>query len=220
MSNPHDILNPDAAEMRLSEANHRIANSLSAIAGIVRLQANDDARVQQLRSPQEVKRFLNEVGSRIDTASVLHRLLSTSVLASSLDLSAYLLSVAKTVVATNGARDSVSVIYELGAQCRIDSDDALALGLIVGELITNSLKYAHPTGVRGQILFSCRTEENDVVIEVADDGVGLPQGLDFSTATSLGLRLIRNLCAQIGAEFSLTDEGLGARAIVRMPLGV
>ena len=195
-----------------AEANHRIANSLAAIAGIVRLEASDPKRVQHLRSPSEVRNFLAEISLRIDTAAELHRLLALSDHGSDIDLSNYLLKIVGSVVAANAFANGAEIDHCLGENCALPSDQALAVGLIVAELVTNSLKYAHPAGVRGKISVRCEPVADGLTIEVADDGVGLPEGFDPETAPSLGFRLMRALSRQLGANLTFdSDMGLTAR---------
>ena len=193
----------------VSEANHRIANSLAAIAGIVRLEASDPQRVQHLRSPAEVRNFLAEIGLRIENAAQLHRLLAESDHGSEVDLSDFLLKIAGLILASNAWSGRVTLDHDLTAGCAVPSNQALAIGLIVAELMTNSLKYAHPAGVGGKISLTCAPAHGGAAITVADDGVGLPEGFDTEAAASLGFRLMRALSRQLKAKMAFDHDELG-----------
>ncbi len=196
----------------IAEANHRIANNLAMIAGLARLQAGniwgDEARF----TGGEVRLMLQEFGGRVDAVARLHRLLANPGQPTSIDLGDYLRSVAEAVVATVSGVGKVDLRVEAEDGCLISSKRALSLGLIVGELVTNAIKYAHPTKIAGQISVSCRKGgDGRILVEVSDDGVGLPDGLDPMESTHLGLRLVRSLAQQLDARLVFNDDGLGLR---------
>jgi two-component sensor histidine kinase len=107
---------------------------------------------------------------------------------------------------------------EVDPRCAAPVKALLPLSLIVGELVTNSVKYAHPSGVPGVVRVICRQEEGgSLEIAVTDDGVGLPEAFDPDTADGLGLRLVRALAAQIGASLAFDTTNLGLAVQLRLP---
>jgi two-component sensor histidine kinase len=81
---------------------------------------------------------------------------------------------------------------------------AMPCGLIVNELLTNVFKYAYPNHDGGEIYFGVElTPDNRISLTVSDDGVGLPEGLDWQRSDSLGLRIIRILVNQLGGTVEL-----------------
>ncbi len=219
-----NILNNDERHSRLdpslaAEANHRVANSFAAVAAAVRLQAHDDARVRRLRSPREVRDLLEEVAHRIETAATLHRILAHAEPCSNVELSTYLLTVARGVVEASWT-DRATLESELRPGCVLAPGDALAVAMVVSEMVTNALKYAHPTGVSGRIVVGCRPVQAGVLIYVADDGVGLPEGLSPATASSMGFRLIHALARQIGAQVRIVEPGIGVRIELILKAGL
>jgi two-component sensor histidine kinase len=89
----------------------------------------------------------------------------------------------------------------------LNLDAAVPCGLIVNELVSNSLKYAFPDGREGEIRIELRELKNGVTqLIVADDGVGLRSDLDWTTTKSLGLRLVRTLAQQLGAKVEVTSH--------------
>jgi two-component sensor histidine kinase len=199
----------------MAEANHRIANNLAMIAGLARLQAATLGDGTGSFTGKEVRLMLQEFGGRVDAVARLHRLLANPGQQATVDLADYLRGIAEAVIATvsfSGHAD-LRVDCELG--CTISSKRALSLGLIVGELVTNAVKYAHPTGIGGQINVGCRRDpDGRILVEVSDDGVGLPDGLDPMTSTGLCLRLVRSLAQQLGAKLAFDDDGLGLRVML------
>jgi two-component sensor histidine kinase len=82
-------------------------------------------------------------------------------------------------------------------------DVAIPCGLIINELVSNSLKYAFPDGRHGEIHISLHTYGNQMTLSVTDDGVGIPETLDLHTIDSLGLRLVNTLASQIGGSMDV-----------------
>jgi two-component sensor histidine kinase len=201
----------------VSEANHRLANNLTAIAAAVRLQSRSEARVLRLRSPKEVSQLLEEVAVRIEATARLHRLLTEVSEDGQLDLRGYFLTIVNVVLKSHWM-DRVSLNHDIDPSCHLPRDAALPVAMIITELMTNSLKYAHPTGVEGQIDLQCHPVDGGVLIEVNDDGVGFPEGFDPQAASSVGFRLIHGLCGQIGARLSFTQLGIGLHAELFVPI--
>jgi two-component sensor histidine kinase len=92
----------------------------------------------------------------------------------------------------------------------------LTLGMLISELITNSVKYAHPTGVPVQIEISCRQNGGRLTIEIADDGIGLPENFDPTKDGGLGLRIVRSLAVQLGASVRFDSNELGTSVQLAM----
>ena len=199
----------------IAEANHRIANNLAMIAGLARLQAGTIGDAADSFTGQEVRLMLQEFGGRVDAVARLHRLLANPGQHATVDLADYLRGIAEAVIATVSFAGHADLRFDCELGCTISSKRALSLGLIVGELVTNAVKYAHPTGIGGQITVGCRRDpQGCIVIEVSDDGIGLPDGLDPMKSADLGLRLVRSLAQQLGAKIAFEDDGLGLRVML------
>ena len=103
----------------------------------------------------------------------------------------------------------------------LNVDTAIPCGLVINELVSNSLKYAFPDGKQGQIFISLRREGDDnFALVVGDTGIGLPKGLDFRDSPSLGLKLVNTLVEQLGGTIAVESDGpgKGATSVVRLPL--
>ena len=199
------------------EANHRIANSLAIIAGLARMQGSAICETRPMDG-SDVRLMLEELSGRIETVGRLHRLLAGSSQDATVGLGQYLGEIAEATASALSLSRGTEVRIDAEAGCRVTAQVALPLGLIVGELVTNALKYAHPTGVAGVIRVSCRRKETRaIVIQVSDDGVGLPEGLDPRKCNHMGMRLVHSLADELGAEISFTDTALGLSVGIRVP---
>jgi two-component sensor histidine kinase len=89
-------------------------------------------------------------------------------------------------------------------------DAATPCGLIVGELLSNALKYAFPEGREGEIRVSLREHDDEIELTVSDNGAGIPEGLDFRNADTLGLNLVNALVRQLQGNMEVFGEH-GAR---------
>jgi len=203
----------------VAEANHRIANNLSLVAGMVRLNAREVASATEPLSKQKVGAILEEIGGRIEAIAHLHGLLASHERGQPIDLSDYLHQIAEMVVSSFTFLGRARLSYASEAACMVAPERALAIGLIIGELVTNAVKYAHPTGVPGHIAVACNNRDGAVVVEVADDGVGLPQDFDPMKDGGLGLRLVRSLAEQVKGKITFDDTGLGLSVALRIPSG-
>lgn len=204
---PHDAV---------AEANHRIANNLTLIAGMVRLHAR--AIPQGSEMPiEKVRSLLDEISARIDAVAHLHGLLAKAEHGEPVELSDYLREISNMVVSTLTIRGNSQLIDVSNSECRIAPERALTIGLIVGELVTNAVKYSHPAGVEGKITVGCSRAGGTIVVEVTDDGVGLPEGFDPAESGGLGMRLVRSLADQLKAKLVFADTGAGLSVHVRVP---
>jgi len=205
-------------DFAISEANHRISNNLALLASSVSIRAAELSRRHREMGSEAVSLILGEVTARIATVAWLHRFLSEQPEADRLDLNDHLRELCETLVSALSDPQRVKLVSGESADCVVRSDEVVPLCLIVTEVVTNSLKYAHPTGVPGLLSIDCRREtDGSLVVEVADDGVGLPEGFDLATADGTGSRTIRVLAKQMGAQVSLESRPIGLLFRLRLP---
>jgi two-component sensor histidine kinase len=202
----------------LAEADHRIGNSLAMIAAMIRLQANDLSKKRGVITVTEAKRLLSETAARIDAVGRLHRRLANMSGDAALDVGEYIHEITLSLVASVDPTGGSTVAFDLRPSCLLHPRQALSLGLIVGEVVSNALKYAHPTGLPTALTVRCERNGVGLVIEITDDGVGLPEGFDFMCGGGLGSRLIRSLCDQLHATPVYENLPLGMRFTLNMPV--
>ena len=133
-------------------------------------------------------------------------------------LGGYLQYISTAIVAALSSDHVTRLQFACDPHCVVPPERALLIGSIAVELVTNAVKYAHPTGVAGEIEVGCgQGPDGTITVEVSDDGVGLPEGLDPMKADSLGLRIVRSLAAQIGARVEFEHNALGFSCVLRTP---
>jgi len=192
------------------EANHRIANSLQIISALVRRRA----KAGDVSDPQT---FLLEIADRIETVGKLHRFLARST-AGTVELRAYLEEVC-TRLRGAVAPAATSFSFDCPPDCHLQAKKALPLALIAAELVSNSLKYAHPSGLPTRIRLSCSRDENGrLMIAYEDDGVGFPEGFDVTEAGHMGMSFIRLLSEGLGGQHEWHSDPLGIRFEIALPI--
>jgi two-component sensor histidine kinase len=193
------------------EAEHRIANSLQMISALVRLRA----RSGQVSNPQA---FLIEVADRIETVGKLHRFLSEST-TGTVQLRGYLEEVCNRLRGSV-APTATSFSFDCPRDCCVPAKTALPLALITAELVSNSLKYAHPAGLPTRISLSCDEEEGRLKITYEDDGVGFPEDFDVTQSGHMGTSFIHLLSKGVGGHHEWHSDSLGIRFEITLPLRV
>ena len=179
------------------------------VASLVRLRA---AHLQKKPNPStdDIRNVLEETGARIDCVGQLHRLLANNK-QGEIDLAEYLRYIVEMTASSLSPDQRCSLMLEMHSPFNVPARQAVGVGLAVQEVVANSLKYAHPTGVDGEIMVNLKESEraNAFVVEVADDGVGLPEGFDPKTSDTLGMRVLRSLATQLRAELAFEPRGIG-----------
>jgi len=203
----------DAAQY---EADHRIANNLAIISGLLRYRARGLKERAGPVSPNEAGGILEEVAFQIEVIASLHKLLSRKRHGGQIELDQYLRSVCNAAIPSLSIVGRVTPQYELNSGRVVAPDFAVSIALSVAELLTNAIKYAHPSGVDGKIVVSAVSRGDRLEVEVADDGIGLPEGYDPTAEGGLGLRLVRQMVARWGGsvEFDASELGLCVRLIL------
>ena len=202
----------------LKEADHRIANHLALLAGMVQVQASSVARGPQLLTRNEVQQLLHETTGKIVSISRLHRVLAKKTVTEDIDLADYLIENCSILISSLALSRRVGVVHHLDSSCRVKPEQAQALGLAVSEIIMNAVKHAHPTGIPVEIRLDCsRATSGQIVVEVSDDGVGLPEEFDSEHGGGVGFTLIRSLAHSLGATLTVQSDSLGTSFSFLLP---
>lgn len=200
--------------LALRETVHRIGNDLQTLAATLRLQANatsEAAAREALREAEGRTRALARLNARL---TPLHGEQSA------LDSRAFLSEVASDLKeALVGLRP---IAVEVAAEARdLPRARAVQVGLIANELVTNALKYAFPDDRAGTVCIRFWREDEEFVLAVEDDGIGLPDADAVPKGSGLGRRLVRALAAQLGGRLGTwppADGGPGTVCEVRFPV--
>lgn len=203
----------DLAETLLDEVNHRVANSLSLVASLARLQAHAEP-------DERARAALQEIQARIAAIAGIHRRLYTSEDVRVVELGAYVGSLADELVEALGSDAQPHVItIEADDDLNVPTDAAVSLGVILTELVTNAFKYAYPLGYRGEIRVSLRrTSARRLRLVVADDGVGW-SGSGAPKGTGLGSTIINAMASRLGTSVTYEAAERGTRATLAFDAG-
>ena len=176
-------------EVLLREIHHRVKNNMQVVSSLLNLQAS------QTEDPV-TRGMLEESRQRVRSIALIHEKLFRSANLADVDFASYLKSVADELLRTFG-RPEVTCILDL-EPIQLEIDKAIPVGLIVNELLTNTLRHAFPPGTKGTARVTLHaTSAEDVELVVQDDGVGFPGGLDGVSANSIGLAIVRTLVEQL-----------------------
>lgn len=192
-------------EMLLKEVHHRVKNNLQVVSSLFYLQRE---RVQD----EQTRAVLDESRARVQSIALIHEQLYQSTNLAAIDFDAYLRRLCANILSTY---DAGRVDIEIQAEgVVLDIERAVPCGLLVSELVSNALKHAFGGGP-GKVRVRGRVDgEKQFVFEVEDDGVGIPEGLDWRRASSLGLRLVQSLARQLRGAIEL-DRSRGTRFVLR-----
>ncbi|MBE9011762.1 PAS domain S-box protein [Pseudanabaenaceae cyanobacterium LEGE 13415] len=192
-------------EVMLKEIHHRVKNNLQVVSSLLKLQAGyiQDKRIIEV---------FKESQNRVSAMALIHEKLYQSEDLAKTHFSEYIHSLTTALFRSYSA-NSRAIQLNLNVQdVRLSIDTAIPCGLIINELVSNSLKYAFPSGETGSINIELHAQEeplSDLIrysLIVGDNGQGFPPDLDFRNTKSLGLQLVCTLIRQLRGEINLSDE--------------
>jgi two-component sensor histidine kinase len=201
-----------------AEADHRIANNLASLGGVIRLQRNSISRSGKSYTADQVCSLLDEISARIEVTAKLHKSSARAVTGSGVNLGNFLQEIAE-MIGTLGPAGKMDLTVDGSCNDYVDARHALHAGLIAAELLTNASKYAHPAGLPVKVHVRCDTNINgSFTVEIIDDGVGFPENFDPAIDGGLGFHLMRALAGGMGAELQFEHDSLGVCARLVRPL--
>jgi PAS domain S-box-containing protein len=206
-------------EVLLQEIHHRVKNNLQIISGLLTLQAEQS-------TGKPLDEIFRASQDRIRSIALIHEKLYRSQNLAEIAFDEYLRALIENLFLSHGvAAGTITIKYEMSS-ILFTIEKAIPLGLIVNELVTNSLKHAFPAGQRGEIRidlhghegaksYALKTDSGTLhcvptcELIVADNGIGLPPGFELDAKKSLGMNLVSMLAKQIQAELKI-KTGPGA----------
>lgn len=212
-------------KIRIKEIHHRIKNNLQVVSSLLDLQAETFSHLKVCKTPEVIEAFM-ESRNRVISMALIHEELYKGDKIDTLDFAAYLKKLTTDLLGSyNLGNKDISFKLDL-EQVYLGMDTAIPLGIIVNELVSNSFKHAFPAGGKGKIQINLyRTETStfknkvsdldkecmektnfDYVLEVSDNGKGIPQEINFPSADSLGLQLVTILVEQIDGCINLERD--------------
>jgi two-component sensor histidine kinase len=186
-------------EMLLREIHHRVKNNLQVVQSLLKMRA-------RLQPEGETRQAFDTTVERVSAMALLHERLYQTPHLEGLPLSTYVRDLFRDVSASN-LLDPVQVHLRLDADdIPLQLDFGIPFGLLMNELLCNSLKHAFPDGRRGTISVSVHRVDGAVRMIVKDDGRGLPENFDPAASASMGLKLAASLARQLGGALEFSNE--------------
>jgi len=187
-------------EMLLQEIHHRVKNNLQVIYSLLRLQS----RFIQDEKSQEI---FKETQNRIRSIAVLHEKLYRSKDLGKIGFADYVISLVKDLFHSYGTDTNLINLNVNIENIYLNIETAIPCGIIINELVTNSLKHAFPPGKEGNITIETfKDKSGKITLIVRDDGIGIPESVDINNIESLGLQLVQYLTNRIKGEIFLNRE--------------
>jgi len=191
--------------MLMREVNHRVGNSLQLIASLLTLQSNAAAN-------PDVKNALGDATGRVHAVAQLHRRLYTSDDVQQVAVDQYLSALLEDLRRSADSDRAAQVTLDADP-VDTHTDGAVAVGVIVNELVMNAIKYAYPEGA-GPIRVSLKNSGPDMaIVSVDDDGVGFNEA-DNPTSTGLGQRIVKAMASKVNGQISHEQKTPGTRVSV------
>lgn len=178
-------------DVMLREIHHRVKNNMQVISSLLRLQA-------RVIPDPAIQSALNASQERIRSMALIHEKLYKSENLSRINFGDYIRDLVNRLLFMAGGT-AASVDFEIDADdVELDINQAIPCGLIVNEIVSNSLKHAFPDGRSGTVRVEMRKEEpSRLKLMIRDDGIGLPESLDIRNPSTLGLQIVSDLVGQL-----------------------
>lgn len=195
-------------DLLLKEVHHRVKNNLQVISTLLALQSDT------AEGPAHA--LLLESQDRIRSMALVHEKLYQSPQLSSISFRDYAIDLSGHLFESYRVGDRVALELDVGT-VPLGLDTAIHCGLILNELLSNSLKHAFPDGRRGTARVTMRAEPSgELIFAVMDDGVGFPVNVDVQSPKTLGLQLVRTLVTQLRGSITIASDN-GTRVEIRIP---
>lgn len=197
----------------LREVNHRVKNNLQVISSLMNLQARQSVDLA-------TRAALDDAQARVRSIAVIHEMLYQTPDLARVDMHEYVTRLARLLGHSFGALRAGHLTLEVHCESVVlPVDQAVPCGLILNELLTNAFKHAFrsPATEGARIEVSMAREGGELLLTVADNGVGLPDTIDPRETSTLGMSLLRMLAGQLRGTLDATGLG-GTRIRVRFPV--
>ena len=199
-------------EVLLREIHHRVKNNMQIISSLLRLQS------RQIKD-EEILEIFNQSQNRIRSMALIHEELYKSRDLARIDFSDYIKRLMNHLFsAYEDGMGNIDLKIEI-KDVYFDINRAIPCGLIIGEIVSNSLKHAFPDGRSGEISVKMHANEKDkYALIIKDTGIGIPEKLDFNKTETLGMQLVTDLVKQLDGTIDLRrDKGTEFKITFNVP---
>lgn len=183
-------------ELLLRELHHRVKNNMQIISSLLSLQT------QHIKDERDLKIFESSQ-NRVKTMSLIHEELYSSQDFSHINLSDYIQTLTKELL-TSHIEDPGRVKLTVNIEnVKMELETAIPLGLLVNEIVANSVNHAFPNDQKGEIIVELKRDGDGFILKMSDDGIGIPENIDFKKAETLGFQLINSLVNQLDGQIEM-----------------
>lgn len=186
-------------ETLLQEIHHRVKNNLQLVSSMLSLQ-------KSFTNDEKTKNILLDSKQRITTMSRIHETLYKSTNFSSIDMSTYITQLVEEIIALYNSNSKRNIILKLDlSPLHFNINTAIPVGLIINEMITNSIKHAFPND-KGTIWVTLKQVGKNTELTIKDNGKGFLEDFSVENSSSLGMELISTLTEQIDSELEVVSS--------------
>ncbi|HEY9194978.1 MAG TPA: sensor histidine kinase [Mucilaginibacter sp.] len=189
----------DEKDWLLQEVHHRVKNNLQIVMSLLNTQSaflKNNAALAAIR----------ESHNRVQAIALIHQKLYSSLNVAYIDIAVYINELVNYLADSYDAHDRGIRFEQQIEPVKIDVTQAIPIGLMLNEAITNAIKYAFPHR-RGFVNISLGTiDDTNMMLNIADDGIGLPEGFDIKEASSLGMEMMKSLSKQLDGNLKIEDK--------------
>ncbi len=198
-------------EILLKEVHHRVKNNFQVIMSLLSLQS-------ELIEDQNILSAFRESRNRIKSMALIHELLYRESNFESIDINHYIKNMVDFLKRSfSEARGTIDIVLDV-ENIQIDIDTIIPCGLIINELVSNSIKHAFPDGRDGEILISFkRISDEAICLLLRDNGIGISNDFKIDSLKSLGMMLVNTLTKQINGELYITGNEKGSEFRIIFP---
>ncbi len=196
-------------ETLLKEIHHRVKNNLQTVSSLLSLQSRNIEDV-------DMKSLIKSSQNRVISMAMVHEMLYMRDDLSKIEYKSYVKELSEYLIRSLKGREN-NIKLKLNIEdVKLGIDTAIPLGLLINEAITNALKYGIKDDAEGEIHIELRQENyRDYILSIGDNGVGIPEKVNFKSSKSLGLKLIHNLARQLRGTITRDHSKKGTNYIVR-----
>lgn len=185
-------------EVLLTEIHHRVKNNMAVISGMLELESMQDTNSD---------RVLQESRDRIKSMAIIHEILYQSNSFSEINLGAYLHELTEYICSTYLAPEQDIRLDKNFEDVKLNINQAVPVGLIINEIMANAIEHGFGPAATGTIMVSLHEEDEEVTLQIKDDGEGLPDDISITSSDNTGASIINALVQQINAGLTVNSEG-------------
>jgi two-component sensor histidine kinase len=196
----------DKKEALLKEIQHRTKNTFNMITSLIHLRSS-------VTHSEETKIILDDLTLRVESISDLYSLLYDTQSFYEVDLKIYCDKVIDSMLKLSKNISLNKYIEEI----TVSSTNAATIGMMIVELLSNTIKYAFPESQKGVINVELKTIDSQILLIVHDNGIGLQNDFDINKIKSIGLHLVSFMVSQLEGNIKFTSEN-GTKIVIEFPL--